>query len=411
MPAAARGSDSLHARPSVLVTDVQALGMLGVCRSLGRAGYVTHGCSSDPRALGLRSRFNRQPTVAPRYDSDAYLPWLRDYVKGHGIEVIVPTEAFLLAIRPCYAEFRPLLPLGVDEESLYACLSKCDVLASFSGAPGSSPLRRHLPPFVLVSAQDGLAAAATFEPLGTPLWVKADAVHDRSTRAASAVRRSATAADAAAQARQLLATHDRVLVQANAPAARQAGVNLLVDGDAILAESMMLSLHDNPHTGGTSGLRRTWWHQAMRDDALARVRHLGWRGAAMLEYRWDPTSDEFYFIEINSRFWAGLHLDLMAGVDYPRLLLERHLGTSANSTMHARLGVTTRWTLPTDWGHMLSRARDGRLDWLTRASAPLEFLARFLQPGVRDDLRFPGDASLYWRQWGRFARDLLRGGR
>ena len=87
----------------------------------------------------------------------------------------------------------------------------------------------------------------------------------------------------------------------------------------------MLSLHDNPHTGGTSGLRRSWWHQAMRDDALARVRHLGWQGIAMLEYKWDPVSDAFEFIEINSRFWAALHLDLYAGADYPRRLIEHHL--------------------------------------------------------------------------------------
>lgn len=404
--AAARGDGASPARPAVLVTDVNALGMLGVCRSLGRAGFDTHGCSSDAHALGLQSQFNRHPAVAPRYESEAYLPWLRDYVQEHRIEVLVPTEGCLLAIRSCYPEFRPLLPMAVEEAALYACLSKWDVLAGFANSPESSTLRQHLPPTVLVSDRDGPPGPEKLEHLGTPLWVKADAVHARSG-ASSAVRRTATATDAAIAVERLLATHDRVLIQANASMPTQVGVNLLVDDGNILAESMMLSLHDNPHTGGTSGLRRSWWHQAMRDDAVARVRHLGWRGAAMLEYKWDPITDGFHFIEINARFWAGLHLDLLAGVDYPRLLLERHLGQPTSASGPARIGVTSRWTLPTDWGHMLSKSRDTQLGWLTRASAPLEFLARFLQPGIRDDLRFPGDTALYWHQWRRFAGDLL----
>jgi hypothetical protein len=198
-----------------------------------------------------------------------------------------------------------------------------------------------------------------------------------------------------------------VLVQGNSSAPQQAGVNLLVQDGRPLLESMMLSLHDNPHTGGTSGLRRSWWHDAMRDDAIARVRHLGWNGAAMLEYKWDPARDSFEFIEINARFWAALHLDLYAGADFPLRLVEAHLGAPAQSATRGRPGVTSRWALPTDWGHMLSKLRDRRVPALARLWAPLAFAVLFLHPGVRDDLRFPGDAGLYWQQWRRFLAKSL----
>ncbi len=195
-----------------------------------------------------------------------------------------------------------------------------------------------------------------------------------------------------------------MLAQGNASSPVQAGANVLIDEGEVVAASMMLSLHDSPHTGGTSGLRRSWWHDAMHADAVARLRHLGWQGVAMVEYKWDPRSDAFEFIEVNSRFWAGLHLDLASGVDYPRLLIDRALGIERAGRARGRTGVVTRWTLPTDLGHTLSRMRDPGLPLWNRAVAPVEFAWNFLAPGVRDDLRYPGDAALYWRQWRNFLR-------
>ena len=390
----------------VLVADVHALGMLAVLRSLGRAGYVTHGYSSNPQALGLHSRYNRQPVQAPPYDAAEFPDWLHRYLVTHGIRALIPTEALLIALRTRIEEFRGWLPLLPEPAVVYRCLSKCDVFASFAGAPDGAAVRRNLPPSVVYDT--GRApVAADLAALEAPYWVKSDAAHARG--AARGLVRRADTIDAALHAVvEAQGSHDRVLVQGHARARQQAGVNLLViDGEPVL-ESMMLSLHDNPHTGGTSGLRRSWWHEAMRDDALARVRHLGWQGIAMLEYKWDPRSDAFEFIEINSRFWAALHLDLYAGADYPRRLVEYHLDGRSGPPIRGATGLTSRWTLPTDWGHMLSKLRDARLNPVERCSAALSFVALFLHPRVRDDLRFPGDSGLYFRQWRIFLAESLR---
>jgi hypothetical protein len=386
--------------------DVHAIGMLGVLRSLGRAGYLTHGCSSDVRALGLASRYNRRPAVCPRYSDREFLSWLRGYVTAHGVRAIVPTEAFLVAVREQIEEFRASLPLLPPTAILYRCFSKYDVLQSFLDAAPGDAVRRHLPPAVLLDS--GTAAQkADLSALAAPYWIKADAVHGlaggqgfvRRAEAVEAGRRIAVEA---------LATYARVLIQGHSHASQQAGVNLLIrDGEPLL-ESMMLSLHDNPHTGGTSGLRRSWWHAAMRDDALARLRHLGWTGVAMLEYKWDAATDAFEFIEVNTRFWAALHLDLRAGADYPRRLLDSHFGLDDGAPARGTNAVVSRWTLPTDWGHMLSTLRDHGLARSRRLMAPIEFALLCVHPGIRDDLRFPGDGGLYWRQWRRFLAESLR---
>jgi hypothetical protein len=56
---------------------------------------------------------------------------------------------------------------------------------------------------------------------------------------------------------------------------------------------------------------------------------------------------------------------------------------------------------------MLSKLRDSDLSPLARCRALLEFAALFLHPGVRDDLRFPGDSGLYFRHWRRFLAESL----
>jgi hypothetical protein len=280
------------------------------------------------------------------------------------------------------------------------------VLRSFAAAPADHAVRRHLPA-ALVYETGQIPSSADLAPLSAPYWIKADAVHALGP-VRGLVRRAATPADALRAASDALVGYSRVLVQGNARAPQQAGVNLLVVDGAPVLESMMLSLHDNPHTGGTSGLRRSWWHDRMRDDALARDRHLGWSGVAMLEYKWDPASDDFEFIEINSRFWAALHLDLYAGADFPRLLVECHLDGHSGPATRGVTGLTSRWTLPTDWGHMVSMLRDPAVPSAARLRAVLGFCSLFLHPGVRDDLRFPGDTGPYFRQWRSFLIESLR---
>ena len=60
---------------------------------------------------------------------------------------------------------------------------------------------------------------------------------------------------------------------------------------------------------------------------------------------------------------------------------------------------------------MLSKLRDTRLTPVERCGALLNFVGLFMHPGVRDDLRFPGDSQLYFRQWRAFLADSLRSNR
>jgi predicted ATP-grasp superfamily ATP-dependent carboligase len=48
----------------------------------------------------------------------------------------------------------------------------------------------------------------------------------------------------------------------------------------------------------------------------ALLRRLGWTGVAMIEYRYDPTTESWRFLEINGRFWGSLPLAIDAGIPF-----------------------------------------------------------------------------------------------
>lgn len=126
----------------------------------------------------------------------------------------------------------------------------------------------------------------------------------------------------------------------------------------------------------------------------------------MMEYRWNPASNEFYFIEMNARFWGSLHLALFAGVDFPRLLIDTFNGYPPATLMQFPLGVRSRVTFPGEINYVWSRWKDRRLSLAARSWSILEFLLLSLNPKVHSDLWFPGDTMLYWHGIKRFAKSF-----
>jgi len=397
--------DSTNPRSSlslnILVPEAHAVGAIAAIRSLGSAGHQVHACATNANALGLSSKLAAHSVVCPDYGDGDFIPWLRDYVREHDVGAIVPSEAFLLAMRPAFSEFSHLLPVPRDEELVYRALSKYDAFHVLRGAPGAE----HIPPTLFVSDDQPLPSRSDLETLGAPLYIKVDGCHARG-REGSAIHKVLDAKKALHLIEDLLARFRKVLVQGHVPGIG-AGVYFLLRDGEIQAEFMNLCLHEVPHTGGLCTLRESWFHPDMREDALGKLRHLGWNGVAMMEYRWDPAEQRFYFIEMNARFWAALHLALYAGVDFPKLLIESFLGREVHARTGYPVGMKCRWTVPGEVGYVASRLRDSDLSLWSRLWPLAEFFLLFFDPRTKSDLLFPGDRNLYWLQWKRFLADLF----
>lgn len=158
-----------------MVVEGQALGSLGVIRSLGRAGYPVVAVASDPSAIGLRSRFGGKSLTCPDYEAPGFLTWLQRTIARQDIKAIVPSEGFLHAIRPVFDELAPLLPSDRDGNSVYASLSKFDLFARLEGLN----LTEHLPPFTFVGEGFPSVTREQLEMLRFPVFAKFDSVHAR----------------------------------------------------------------------------------------------------------------------------------------------------------------------------------------------------------------------------------------
>ena len=383
-----------------MVPEASALGMIAVIRSLGRAGYQVHACSSDASALGLRSSFAIQSAVHPPYSDPGFLPWLSRYLKTNNVDAIVPSEGFLIVVRPVFNEIRSLLTIGPDEETVYRCFSKHEVLEHFVNASSASGLQENLPPSFLWKAGLPVPEAHNLERLGLPLFIKADGVHAVSDGTSTVVR-AETAEEAAEAVRKLSSSYSSVLIQGFVPGTRVVADFCIWKGE-VRSRSMMVAKHENPHYGGVSTLRSVTWENDLALDAEKKLRHLGLEGVAMMEYRRDPRTGRFYFIEINARYWLGLHVEMMSGIDIPLIQMDAFFDRCVRAPDPCQKATLVRYTIPGDIGYVLSLIKDTAVSLKRKTWAVIEFILLCLDPRVKSDLNFPGDRKLYYLAFFRF---------
>lgn len=391
---------------SVLVPEAHALGMLAAIRSLGRAGYQVHAASSKTDAIGFASRYCAVKTVCPPFDAPAYLEWLRRYIAEQAIGAVVPGGAFLLAIEPCFEEFQALLPIAPDRHIVYRALSKTELFEAFLAAPGDGALLDHHPPSLVVARDGPLPCLEDLAALGHELYLKADARY-ANARADDLLVGPFAPSSARGELQQVLRDYRKVLLQGGVTG-RQAGVSLLMDERGqVLAQNCVLDVHLDPTRRGTMSLRRTWQNPELVDDAVRRLRHLGWQGAAMLEYRIRDSDGSFDFIELNPRYWQYLHLDLLAGIDFPRLQIAWFEGQKmAPPSPPREIVCGDLW--PGEISRLLEIWRSARFGFGQRLRETLAFLLRLLDPRIASDYVFPGDRTLYWHRVAQVIRDFLR---
>jgi len=385
----------------VLVTDAHTIGSLATIRSLGRAGYRVIGSSPQADALGFYSRYCYRARVQPSFgDRQLFNAWLDEIVAGEHVRLIIPSESFLLAVRPRFAELSALLPVPQDEYLAYRGLSKWDLFKTCA----NGGLAEHLPPFRLIEEHDGQTTADQLRELDEPLFLKVDGAYSRDDSSGTVIR-CETRDIAVDRLKTVRNRYRRVLVQGYVPGVG-VGAFLARWRGNLLGEFMHRRIHEVPHTGGASSFRAAWRHPAIIADARARAMLLRWEGVGMFEYRWNPADDRFYLMEFNSRFWRSLHLALFAGVDFPHLLADAFFNHT-NSPVTDYSLVRCRLTFPTEVEYVWSCLKDSSLSWPRRLWPVVEFAFLGLDPTVYSDLSYRGDRMLYWRMMIRSIRRFL----
>lgn len=340
--------------PVVLVTDGNQRASLAITRSLGAAGYRVIVAAAGGRSLAGASRFaaGRISLPAPDAAPERFAAEVVAALRAHSVDVLLPvTEASLLALLPDEGGSLEGVPIaGPRRAAFEAIRDKAGLLERAAGLDVPVP-----PQLTAHSPEDAPAAP---DITGFPVVLKpARSVISTADGMRTVGVRYAGSADALAAAlAELPLEAYPVLLQRYIEGPGVGIFGLLWDGQR-RATFAHRRIREKPPSGGVSVCSESVAAPpALVEASFRLLESYDWQGVAMVEYKQDADG-KAWLMEVNGRFWGSLQLAIHAGVDFPRLLVENVLGSSAAGKPEYRIGVRNHW----EWGevdHARLRRRD-----------------------------------------------------
>ena len=301
--------------PTAIVLGIDTPIGLTVVRELGAQGVPVHGIGRSEWAIGRASRYCRSFSIRP--PDQALSDWLPDVIaatKAGALLAISESDLLMLAALPPVIDgCRILTPRAA---SLALVLDKRSTLAR------AEPLGFDVPTNWQPGASDDFASRAGT--LAYPVVLKwADPASITHLLESNAV--AFEKAEFAGSAGDLLRILERYRPLGRWPMVQTycRGVGLgqmlfMADGRATL-RFQHRRLHEWPPEGGVSTLCLAepldrHRPQMVRSETLLAA--IGWEGPAMVEYRYDASSERYWLMEINGRFWGSLPLAWHCGVRF-----------------------------------------------------------------------------------------------
>jgi predicted ATP-grasp superfamily ATP-dependent carboligase len=190
------------------------------------------------------------------------------------------------------------------------------------------------------------------------------------------------------------------------------GVFALFDRGTLVADFAHRRLREKPPAGGASVLSESAAVDArLRDDAIRLLGPIGWHGVAMMEYKQEQSTGDFYLMEINGRFWGSLQLAIDAGADFPFLAWQLATGQRPEVTRPYTVGVKNRW-LCGDVDHLLLRLLRSERSLHLPAGTPSKWRAladflKFAERGLRYEVVSRDDPRPFLYELRQYAMALL----
>ena len=98
-----------------------------------------------------------------------------------------------------------------------------------------------------------------------------------------------------------------------------------------------------PLTGGVTSRAKTIDSPKLTKYMTKILESLDWNGEVGMEWKYDSVNDEFYFLEINPRFEGSLDIAIKAGVNIPKLLIQKMDGKNIPDNLIYYRNIHYRW--------------------------------------------------------------------
>ncbi len=154
------------------------------------------------------------------------------------------------------------------------------------------------------------------------------------------------------------------------------GVHVLVKEGKILSIVQQVRLHEPVNGGGGSYRMTVPVDHKLREYTEKLMEMTAWTGVAMVEFKGDPTTEEWFIMEINGRFWGSLPLTISAGLNYPMWLYNLFANSMEVESNREPTIYMRQRNLKKDVGWLLANIKrnPNKLDTVIRWLADFKFI-------------------------------------
>ena len=375
-------------RMRILVTDGGERSALAVTRALGKYHADVLVGAETERCLAATSRYCwKSFTYASPYRQPlAFLNDLVDAIRRHRVTILLPmSDVTMTLVEQESHVLAQHTTLPIPPEEAFSTLSdKSRLLQLARTLDVPVPETVYVPPGQLTSVIDAIPEF--------PVVVKPfrSLVNIGGTWRKTGVHYASRRAELERLYRDIDYLQFPSLIQRRVDGQGQ-GVFALMDRGKVIALFAHLRLRERPPTGGVSVLCESIsLPEPATGYALRLLRHVGWHGVAMVEFKVDRLTGIPMLMEVNCRFWGSLQLAVDAGVNFPDLLCRLAVGQTVPPSPPAyRIGIRSRWLLG-DLDSLLARLFKPQ-PMLAAPDLPFSLRAlldfcRFPQPCTRNEV-------------------------
>ncbi len=331
-------------KSKILVLDGETRTALAVVRALKGEDIEIGVVASSYYSIAGSSKFADIAFLSPdnNQNPDLFRDWLHKLIKEWKPDFVIPnTDATQEIIYNDYDNFNKYPSLCMVEKDLFE-----KVVNKFQLLSIAKELEIHTPITKLITHQN--SAEIDLSSFNFPVVLKpaqtAKKINDRITKL------TAVYFNAKAEILEYLAKYPNYdfLIQEVIQGEAIGFFTICKKGEPII-EFAHKRILEKPPSGGVSVLSKSIpLAEASVEKSLLLLKHLGWDGPAMVEYK--RTADgKFFLMEINTRFWGSLQLSIDSGLNFPKYYFEAFC-QNRNSTQtgvipNYKTDIYLRWTL------------------------------------------------------------------
>lgn len=374
-------------QPPCIILGLETQIGLSIVRELGQAGIPIIGIAQEPGAIGLKSRYLTRRLIIDKPRSSELIAMIKDLGDELGecclISVSEVNLIWLADHRNEFGKVKPILPppaalkIVLDKQHTLQIAESVGLCVPKTIEPSSMIDVLHLAHSIRFPAvlkwKDPNTAIKYLQPCGIS-FVKAEYVYSPD--------------ELISVAKRYEPAEKWPLVQEYCPGIGLGQFFYMHEGNAI-RRFQHIRIAEWPPEGGFSSVCDSVplvQHRELQEKSISLLKAIGWRGVAMVEYRFDPTSGRAVLMEINGRYWGSYPLAMHSNTNFAVLSYRLESGQGIPSLPKIRENLRCRMVateLKRLWRILFRRDLIADRSFKIRPfSETLRFIFDFLRPNV-----------------------------